>query len=43
MSECAPMYGIYMSPEYPDGTKATVQPRVAVNDQGEGKLVGSHT
>jgi E3 ubiquitin-protein ligase makorin len=29
--------------EYPDGTKAIVQPRVAVNDQGEGKLVGSHT
>lgn len=29
--------------EYSDGTKATVHPRIAVNDQGEGKFVGSHT
>jgi E3 ubiquitin-protein ligase makorin len=28
---------------YEDGTKATIVPRVAVNDQGEGKFVGDHT
>ena len=37
------VFQLFVAVEYSDGTKATVHPRVAVNDQGEGKFVGGNT